>query len=178
MMENLTTRYYYKYSQFEKDIRKIIKWLKPQRNGYTKFGEEPWEPDLIVSVNRGGLIPGVYLSHALNVPHFPIHYQTREFNYISRTVAGHKREGWYIPGKPQNFDYDIKILLVDDINDSGKTFSDIWKHWDANNLGVVPLRKRIKTVSLIERKGSKFAVDYSPVMLDVKDWVVFPWEDL
>ena len=174
MTESSTNRYIYKYGEFVKDIKKITKWLKPQRDGYTKFGVEPWEPDLIVSVNRGGLIPGVYLSHALNVPHLPMHYQTRD----NKTIAGHKRNGWHIPGKPQNFDEGIKVLLIDDINDSGKTFSDIWKHWDAHNLGVVPLSKRIKTVSLIERKGSKFTVDYSPVMLDIKDWEVFPWEDL
>ena len=173
-MENLTPKFFYKHKQFVKDVKKIVDWLKPQREGYTKFGVEPWEPDLIVSVNRGGLVPGVYLSHALNIPHFPIHYQTRDGN----TVAGHKKEGWYIPGRPQKFDYDLNILLVDDINDSGKTFSDIWDHWERGNLGEVPLGNRIKTVSLIQREGSKFTVDYSPVMLDVKDWIVFPWEDI
>ena len=172
MMENLTTRYHYKYYEFVKDVKMIIKWLEPQRDGYTKFGVEPWEPDLIVSINRGGLMPGVYLSHALNVPHLPMHYLTRD----NKTIVGHKREGLYISGKPQNFDYDIKVLLVDDIYDSGKTFSDIWKHWEAHNLGDVPLSKRIKTVSLIARSESKFTVDYSPVILDIKDWVVFPWE--
>ena len=49
---------------------------------------------------------------------------------------------------------------------------------DRGNLGEVPLGNRIKTVSLIQREGSKFTVDYSPVMLDVKDWIVFPWEDI
>ena len=172
-MENLTTsKYYYAYDQLEDGVKSIVEWLKPQRDGYTKYGKDPWEPDIIVSINRGGLVAGVYLSHALNIPHFPIHYQTRD----GRTESGHKREGWYIPGKPQNFDYDAKILLIDDINDSGKTFTDVMDIWTNNNLGDLPLTKRIKTASLVERKGSKFSVDFSPLMLDVKDWVVFPWE--
>jgi len=172
-MESSTTRYVYKYQEFLKDIKKIQKWLKPQRDGYTKFGVAPWEPDVIVSINRGGLMPGVYLSHALNIPHIPIHYQTRD----GLTSAGHHKEIWHMPGRPPNFNYDLNILLIDDMNDYGKTFSDIWKHWDEHNLGEGPLKRRVRTVSLIERKGSKFTVDYSPVMLDIKDWVVFPWED-
>ena len=29
-----------------------------------------WNPDVVISVNRGGCIPGVYLSHILNIPHY------------------------------------------------------------------------------------------------------------
>ena len=67
-------------------------------------------------------------------------------------------------------------LKLDDINDSGKTFTEVINVWTNNNLGDIPLSRRIKTASLVERKGSKFSVDFSPLMLDVKDWVVFPWE--
>ena len=28
-----------------------------------------WSPDVIISLNRGGCVPGVYLSHLINVPH-------------------------------------------------------------------------------------------------------------
>ena len=170
-MENLKARYHYEYSEFLTHIKLIKKWLEPQTTGYTKWGEEPWDPDLIVSVNRGGLVPGVYLSHALKVPHLPIHYQTRDSG-----GAHHSKDGWKVSNKPRSFDYDKKILLVDDINDSGKTFKTIMEYWEKNNLGDVPITKRIKTVSLVERKGSKFNVDYSPLKLDTKDWVVFPWE--
>ena len=39
-----------------------------------------------------------------------------------------------------------------------------------------PYCEKIKTVSLIERSGSSWAVDYTPKVLDTKQWVVFPWE--
>jgi hypoxanthine phosphoribosyltransferase len=170
-MENLQNKYYYEYKQFLKHIKLIVDWLKPQTTGYTKYGIEPWDPDLIVSVNRGGLVPGVYLSHALKVPHLPIHYQTRD-----SAQANHSKGEWKFSFKPYAFHYDKKILLVDDINDSGKTLKTIMSHWEKNNLGDAPITKRVKIVSLIERKGSKFTVDYSPLTLDTKEWVVFPWE--
>ena len=43
---------------------------------------------MIISINRGGLVPGVYLSHALKVPHYPIHYQTRDFVHVYDLVRG------------------------------------------------------------------------------------------
>ena len=65
----------------------------------------------------------------------------------------------------------------DDINDSGKTFSDIMDFWVQKlNIPLEELRERIRTVSLIERTGSSWAVDYTPKVLDTKQWVVFPWE--
>ena len=68
----------YPYANFLRDVDRIITWLKPQRKGYTRYGITPWDPDCVVSINRGGLVPGVYLSHALEVPHYPIHYQTKD----------------------------------------------------------------------------------------------------
>ena len=62
---------------------------------------------MIVGISRGGLIPGVMMSHKLNVPFKPVHASTRDFphweNYLPRPT-------------------DKKILIVDDICDSGETF--------------------------------------------------------
>ena len=166
-----TKTHTYKYTDFTKDIKKIAEWLKGKRNGYTKFDEQPWEPDMIVSINRGGLVAGVYLSHLLDVPHFPIHYQTRDISDF-----GHDKTTWTLPYRPPGMSHTKNILLVDDINDSGKTFYDIMEHWKSNDLGQGPMQNRIKTVSLIQRKTSKYTVDFSPVILDNNKWVVFPWE--
>ena len=174
-MENLTNvvkdQITYTYSDFLKDIRKIEEWLLPQRKGFTPFDIEPWEPDMIISINRGGLVPGVYLSHTLNVPHYPIHYQTRDFDQ-----SKHEKSKWSFAFKPHAINHDKNILLVDDINDTGKTFTDIMEWWETNNLGEIPITKRVKTVTLVERASSDFLVDFSPTLLDNKKWVVFPWE--
>ena len=173
MTESLITkRYYYKYDEFRTGVEKIVEWLKPQREGYTAFGDEWWEPDLIVSINRGGLVAGVYLSHALDKPHYPISYQTRD-----NDTSYHDKGLYDRIMMPPVLDKDKRILLVDDINDSGKTFTDIMNFWSEKmNVSLVQLCEKIKTVSLIERSGSSWAVDYTPKVLDTKQWVVFPWE--
>ena len=127
---------------------------------------------MIVSINRGGLVAGVFLSHALNKPHYPISYQTRD-----NDMSYHDKSVHNTNMMPPMVDKDKKILLVDDINDSGKTFSDIMDFWVQKlNIPLEELRERIRTVSLIERTGSSWAVDYTPKVLDTKQWVVFPWE--
>ena len=163
-MESLNETYEYSYKKFTNDVVKICEWLKPQRVGYTPYGVEPWEPDLIVSINRGGLIAGVYISHALNLPHYPLHYQTRDGN---NEMLFHKPEG---------FDQDKNIMLVDDINDSGRTFKEVIAAWDCCNLGPAPVTRRVKTISLISRYNSEYNVDFSCRTLDNDNWVVFPWE--
>jgi len=172
MANSIDTKLYtYKYTDFIKSINQIAQWLKGKRDGYTKFDVKPWEPDMIVSINRGGLIPGVYLSHKLGVPHFPIHYQTRDDD-----GAGHDRSTWTLPYKPSGLSYTKNILLVDDINDTGRTFKDIMAHWQSRDLGEGPMTDRIKTVSLIQRQTSDYTVDFSSIVLDNDKWVVFPWE--
>ena len=37
-----------------------------------------YSPELIISINRGGCIPGIYLSHYLKVPHKVINVQLRD----------------------------------------------------------------------------------------------------
>ena len=45
-------------------------------------------PDVIVGISRGGLIPGVMISHKLNIPFKPVHASTRDFphweNYLPK----------------------------------------------------------------------------------------------
>ena len=64
-------------------------------------------PDVVVGISRGGLIPGVMISHKLEIPFKPVHASTRDFPHWEN----------YLP-KPK----DEKILIVDDICDSGETF--------------------------------------------------------
>lgn len=73
----------------------------------TQIEKDNFNPDVIVGISRGGLIPGVMMSHKLNVPFKPVHASTRDFPHW----------GNYLP-MPK----DKSILIVDDICDSGETF--------------------------------------------------------
>ena len=71
------------------------------------------------------------------------------------------------------FAFQKKILIIDDINDTGATFQYILdnfgKHVD-----------RIKFAALINNKPSKVKVDYHGYEINKEEmpsWIVFPWEE-
>ena len=41
-----------------------------------KIEADGFKPDVIVGISRGGLIPGVMISHKLNIPFKPVHAST------------------------------------------------------------------------------------------------------
>lgn len=117
--------------------------------------------DLILSVNRGGCIPGVYLSHGLKLPHKVIDLQLRDGTSIpdSNSVKNLK-----INSK--------KILIIDDINDTGSTFIHLNRIINANNT-------KKYFACLINNIGSKFQVEFygrSINKVEKPSWYVFPWE--
>jgi hypoxanthine phosphoribosyltransferase len=73
-----------------------------------------YNPQVIVGISRGGLIPGVMLSHWFQKPFKPIKASMRDF--------AEEDDAWedYYPRKS-----DERVLIVDDICDSGKTFTRI-----------------------------------------------------
>ena len=72
-----------------------------------KIETDGFKPDVIVGISRGGLIPGVMISHKLNIPFKPVHASTRDFPHWEN----------YLPKSN-----DSRVLIVDDICDSGETF--------------------------------------------------------
>lgn len=97
--------YYYDQAMFEKDIHLIVDQLR----------DVPI--DIIVAVNRGGLVPGVCISHALGIPMTTIDYSLRDgVNIQPKCLFSYFHE---LSHKYKN------VLLVDDIVDSGKSVTDI-----------------------------------------------------
>ena len=61
--------------------KKYVPFLKVKedlKNIDSKIDESSWIPDIIISINRGGCIPGVYLSHRINVPHEALDIRLRD----------------------------------------------------------------------------------------------------
>ena len=122
-----------------------------------------WTPKVIFSVNRGGCVPGVYLSHLLSVPHKVIDIQLRD--HVNKPdLTALKRII-----KP----YD-EPLIVDDINDTGATLKRI-------EATIKNHHTEVYYATLIENKSSDFKVDFKGKIIDKSThptWVVFPWEKL
>lgn len=126
---------------------------------------DPWHPDFIVGIGRGGLAPAVYLSHATGLPMLSVDYSSAVKDFAEgallrladRTQAGEQ------------------LLFVDDINDSGRTIGRIRAALAA--AGAPPGAVRFAT--LIDNIRSAERVDHAARTIDrdvTKDWFVFPWE--
>jgi len=106
----------------------------------------------IIGISRGGLIPGVTLSHLLNIPFTSIKWQTRDGE-----IRDTKKLLSLI-----NLD-SSSTLFIDDICDSGRTIREISQ--------LTP--DSIWTTMITKNKD---LVDFSPLVLETDKWVIFPWE--
>src|SRR6056297_3438869 len=95
------------------DLTKLVAKIEIQCNW------DDYKPDLVVGLSRGGLIPGVMLSHRFNVPHIPIVWSTRDF----AGSADFSHQNLSLISEVRHAAYSKKdVLIVDDICDTGKTF--------------------------------------------------------
>ena len=107
--------------------------------------------DLVVAIARGGLVPGVMLSHALNLPLEIIH---------AKSYAG--REAGELIIKAPDFDTtDKNILLVDDIYDTGATMRQ-----------CSSLFKKVTPFVLVTKQDIMSA----SLKVNANTWVEFEWE--
>lgn len=148
---------YYSYEEMLKDVSYLFNVIKHA----TQF-----EPQAIIGISRGGLVPAVGLSHNLNIPLLPITWSLRDSN------KQHDLDHLEKIIKP----YD-RILIVDDICDSGKTLSSLTNSIsDIKSSNILTL----KTATLYYNPSQEFNVDFCARIVDRavdERWVVFPWEN-
>lgn len=127
-------------------------------------------PNVIIGPGRGAYIPGVMLSHFYNVPFEGFTWQTRD---------GDTRDESKVVNAVFPYFNKTKILIVDDVNDSGKTLAGITEAINtATDLwqGAPPV---IKIATLFNKEQSHFdGVDYyaQRLTLDYDPWIIFPYE--
>jgi len=138
-----------------KTIKEYIKILEININ------ESSWNPDLILSINRGGCVPGVFLSHKMGIRHevysFDFNRDSKIDSLYYKIVSNH-----------------TSVLIIDDINDTGNTLSQISEMFKEH-------LSKLKFAVLINNKSSSFKVDYYSEKIDKSidnSWIVFPWESL
>lgn len=112
------------------------------------------EYDHIIGLSRGGLPIAVKLSNLTGIPMTPITWQTRD---------GHIKDFKGLEAVDINYN---KILVVDDICDSGQTFSEV-KNFLPNATYYAMVTKKVG--------GQDFAGLF---MEGDNRWVVFPWEKI
>lgn len=133
-----------------------------------------WEPDFIVGLTRGGTIPATMLSHFLNIP----------MQSLDVSLRDHPRQISNCSLSSDLFDNDVKILVVDDINDTGATFNWIKNDWmeiclPGSDKWPAIWRDQVKFASLVTNEASDFQVDFASEYINKHEhdvWIDFPWE--
>ncbi len=147
-----TSKLYYGWQDLEEDCRKLTEILKDK-----KF-------DCIVGISRGGVIPAAMLAYFLDNKKL----QTISYSYYAGEVRNKKLVS--LSGIPKEL-RGKKILLVDDVVDSGKTMKkaldDLKKR--KNKIIIVALHYKSKLKPKV--KPDYFAEDPGTA------WVVYPWEE-
>ena len=141
------------------------RWVEMRRDVNTLCREvllDKFDPEVIIGLSRGGLTPGVMMSHYLNKPFKPVKAALRDF------------PDWeeYLPKKT-----DKRVLIVDDICDSGETFQKISDH--INSRRENSTQTDIRFASLWWNNEVEFEPHYyaQECAKDTENiWIHFPWE--
>ena len=158
---------YYTWQDVENQTQEILRQLQ----------RDAWMPDYVVGLTRGGLVPANLISQYLEIPMETLKVSLRDDNsqpesnlWMSEDAFEQKR-----------------ILIVDDINDSGATLNWIKQDWMSGCLpeherwnGVWGGNVRIATLVDNEASASELTVSYSAVGLNKAEedvWICFPWEE-
>lgn len=147
--------HYIPYEDFLADLEAVAARLE---------GDD-WQPDFLVGIGRGGLVPAAFLSHRLGIAMLSVDVSSGEPGFAGELLD--KLAAKVIAGK--------RILIVDDINDSGGTIAFLRTAIEAKAGSGEGLRVAV----LVNNIRSKAKADYHGTMLDRdadKRWFVFPWE--
>jgi xanthine phosphoribosyltransferase len=147
--------YYVPYEAFLADLEAIARQVE----------EQGWQPDFLVGVGRGGLVPAAYLSHRTGITMLSVDHNSGDAAFadeLLEKLAAKSREG-------------SRILIVDDINDSGSTIAYLRNVLVSHGCS----EPHIRVAVLVNNSSSKARVEYAGTHIDRsqdKRWFVFPWE--
>lgn len=136
--------------------------------------KKDYNPEIIISVVRGGMIPGVILSHALNIRKVE---NIKSIETISDEINAIKQE----PIVDENINLSEirgkKVLIIDDILGSGATIRKIKeevKKWKPEELRTAICVVNEQNWEKSNRSNYNAEIEY--IGKAVRGWVVFPWE--
>jgi hypoxanthine phosphoribosyltransferase len=152
-----------------------------------------WKPDYIVGITRGGLPLATVISHRTDIPMTTLNVSLRDselgcesnlwlaewaFGYVDQEQREIYRSRWDIAKRK-------KILIVDDINDTGASINWIKKDWESgcfpNELDAwkTVWHNNVKFAVMTNNLSSSTDVDYAWDEVNKAEedcWLVYPWE--
>ena len=120
-----TNKLWYDWKEMRRDVNTLCREIVLDK----------FDPDVIVGLSRGGLTPGVMMSHWMKKPFKPIKTSLRDY------------PEWedYLPRKT-----DERVLIVDDVCDSGKTFHKISNYINNSKGNFSDLLSKILIINSIK----------------------------
>ena len=146
----MTKKLWYNWREMRRDVNTLCREIVLDK----------FDPNVIVGLSRGGLTPGVMMSHWMKKPFKTIKASLRDFPEWEN----------YLPRKT-----DDRVLIVDDICDSGETFSRIREHINERKENGVDVR----FATLWWNNECNFTPHYyvNDIAKDsTNTWIMFPWE--
>ena len=139
-----------------------------------------WRPDYIVGITRGGNVPATIISNMTGIRCEAIKVSLRDDDSESESNCWMAEDAFGYNAEPK------KILIVDDINDTGATFNWITKDWQASCLPDDSKWNRVwgnnvKFATLTDNLASESInpIAYTCHEINKADedvWLVYPWE--
>lgn len=147
---------YISHDEFVADVQAVAKQLEA--------GD--WRPDFLVGIGRGGLVPAAYLSHRVGIAMLSVDHSSGEPGFA----------GDLLDKLATKIAAGSRILIVDDINDSGGTIAYLRQAIEER---AGPDSERLRIAVLVNNIRSQARVEYHSREIDRsvdKRWFVFPWE--
>jgi hypoxanthine phosphoribosyltransferase len=146
-------------------VREVLTWEQfgvAARELAKAVVDSGFEPDLIMSITRGGLLPAGTISYAMGIKNLHI------INVEFYTGVGTRLPlPVLLPPVPAAIDLSAKrVLIVDDVADTGETLRMV-RDFCAEHVAET------RTAVLYEKPSSVVECDY--VWKRTEEWISFPW---
>jgi hypoxanthine phosphoribosyltransferase len=152
-----------------------------------------WRPDYIVGITRGGLPLATVLSHKISVPMTAVQVSLRDSElgcetncWLSEWAFGYNNpDHSSMTGCRWDPALRKKILIVDDINDTGETFNWIKQDWQSTcfpneqSAWDTVWHRTVRFAAMVNNLASDSNIDYHWKEINKSEhntWIVFPWE--
>ncbi|MBT3691311.1 phosphoribosyltransferase [Candidatus Woesearchaeota archaeon] len=122
-----------------------------------------FKPDIVIAIGEGGWIPARLLKNYIKCPYYSIRCKNydEEDNQLPEATITQDIEISKIKGE--------KVLILDEVADSGITMEKVHKHL----LELNP--EEIRTAVLHKKEKSIFNPDYIHKNMG-NTWIVYPWD--